>query len=76
MDASAELKPFLADNAILGIEQGKWAFFTSVGGSRAKVVVAHHPLLNRKYLTTTPDDYRKNNLLSLAECPPQQTRSQ
>lgn len=55
------------DEAILGIESGKWAFYTLVNGQRAEVIVAVH--LGRKYLKTTADGLEPNNLLSLPECP-------
>jgi hypothetical protein len=55
------------DEAISGIESGKWAFFVNVGGKQVDVVVASHK--GRKYLKTVPDNYAPNNLLSLPECP-------
>ena len=53
--------------AIAGIEAGKWAFWTSVGGKVAKVVIAKHE--GHKYLKTEADGVSQNNLLSLPECP-------
>ena len=55
------------DEAITGIEQGKWSFYTLVNGRRADVVIAVH--LGRKYLKTTADGNTPDNLLSLPECP-------
>ena len=53
--------------AIAGIEAGKWTFYVSVGGNRADVVIAISPYGN-KYLKTVPDGDEPNNLLSLPEC--------
>jgi hypothetical protein len=55
------------DEAISGIESGKWAFYVSVGGRSVDVVVAAHK--GRKYLKTVADGYAPDNLLSLPECP-------
>jgi len=55
------------DDAIAGIEQGKWAFFVSAGGHSVWVIVATH--LGRKYLKTQADGLQPDNLLSLPECP-------
>ena len=54
--------------AIAGIESGKWSFFVSVNGQRADVIVAKSRFGN-KYLKTTSDGEQPNNLLSLPECP-------
>lgn len=54
--------------AIADIESGKYSFFVSVGGQRAKVIVAVSALGN-KYLKTQNDGEHPNNLLSLPECP-------
>lgn len=55
------------DEAIAGIEQGKWAFWTMGGGKRADVIIATHN--GRKYLKTTADGIQPDNLLKLPECP-------
>jgi len=54
------------DEAIAGIEQGKWSFYVSRGGSTVRVVIATR--LGRKYLKTEPDGEQPDNLLSLPEC--------
>ena len=56
------------DEAIAGIESGKWKFFTKVGGHVRDVVVVK-PSHGRKYLRTTADQDTPDNLLSLPECP-------
>lgn len=53
--------------AIAGIEDGKWEFYVRQGGREVDVVVATHSGV--KYLKTKPDDVNTNNLLSLPECP-------
>jgi len=55
------------DDAIRAIENYTSSFYTLVNGKEADVVVATHK--GRKYLKTTADDYRPDNLLSLPECP-------
>jgi hypothetical protein len=55
------------EEAIAGIENGKWAFYTRGGGESANVIIAMH--LGRKYLKTDRDSTTKDNLLSLPECP-------
>lgn len=55
------------DEAIAGIESGKWQFYTSVNGKSVWVVIATHN--GRKYLKTEADGAQQNNLLSLQECP-------
>ena len=57
----------LEDQAITGIEAGKWRFWTSGGGKRAWGVIVTHR--GRQYLKTEPDGVRPDNLLSLQECP-------
>jgi len=54
--------------AIAGIENGKWQFYVSVGGNSVWVIVAISPYGN-KYLKTQSDGEHPNNLLSLPECP-------
>jgi len=55
------------DQAIAGIEAGKWRFWTSGGGKRVGVIIATHN--GHKYLKTEADGIHPNNLLSLPECP-------
>lgn len=55
------------DDAIKGIETGKWRFWTSGGGKSVWVVIATHN--GHKYLKTEADGVHPNNLLSLPECP-------
>ena len=57
----------LIDDAIAGIESGKWSFWTQGGGRVAKVVVAQRPN-RRKYLKTDADGVEPNNLLALPRC--------
>lgn len=54
-------------NAIEGIEEGKWAFFVKVGWSEVNVIIAVSRYGN-KYLKTEADGEQPNNLLSLPEC--------
>jgi hypothetical protein len=54
--------------AISGIETGKWDFFVSVSGRTVEVIVAISQY-GHKYLKTTADGEQPNNLLSLHECP-------
>ena len=54
--------------AIDGIEQGRWQFYVSVNGSSVWVVIAVSRYGN-KYIKTTTDGEHPNNLLSLPECP-------
>lgn len=56
-------------DAIAGIETGKWHFFVEAPrGDRVNVIVAISRFGN-KYLKTEADGDSPNNLLSLAECP-------
>lgn len=55
------------DDAIAGIENGTWAFWTKGGGRVAHVVIARHK--GHKYLKTEADDVQPDNLLKLADCP-------
>jgi hypothetical protein len=55
------------DQAIQGIESGKWSFWTMGGGKRANVIVALHNM--HKYLKTVADGVQPDNLLALPECP-------
>ena len=54
--------------AIEGIESGKWKFYVSVSGKSVWVIVAVSAAGN-KYLKTENDGIQPNNLLSLPECP-------
>jgi uncharacterized protein DUF3892 len=54
--------------AIEGIEGGKWRFYVSVAGKSVWVVVAVSQY-GHKYLKTESDGEQPNNLLSLSECP-------
>jgi hypothetical protein len=56
------------EEAIAGIDSGKWSFFVSVAGRTVAVVVAVSRFGNR-YLKTEADGEHPNNLLSLPECP-------
>lgn len=56
------------DNAIEGIESGKWKFYVSVNGKSVWVIVSTSAS-GRKYLKTENDGEQPNNLLSLPECP-------
>ena len=58
------------EEAIAGIESGKWRFFVrvQVNGQSVNVVVAVSRYGN-KYLKTEVDGEQPNNLLSLPECP-------
>jgi len=54
------------EDAIVGIESGKWRFYVSVNGQSVWVVIAFRN--GKKYLKTEPDGEQPNNLLSLPEC--------
>ena len=56
------------NEAIAGIESGKWKFYVSVNGSSVWVIVSTSASGN-KYLKTQNDGEQPNNLLSLPECP-------
>jgi hypothetical protein len=55
-------------DAIKGIEDGKWLFYVIRGGKSVNVIVAVSRYGN-KYLKTEADGEQPNNLLSLPECP-------
>lgn len=56
------------EQAIEGIESGKWQFYVQPpGGHRAWVVVARSQH-GYRYLKTQADGEQPNNLLSLPEC--------
>jgi hypothetical protein len=54
--------------AIEGIESGKWSFWVSAVGKSVWVVVATSRYGN-KYIKTESDGEQPDNLLSLPECP-------
>ncbi|PLX68378.1 MAG: DUF3892 domain-containing protein [Denitrovibrio sp.] len=54
-------------DAIAGVESGRYEFYVSVSGQTAKVIVAKSSSCN-KYLKTVSDGEQPNNLLSLPEC--------
>lgn len=56
------------NEAIAGIESGKWKFYVSVNGDSVWVIVSISASGN-KYLKTQNDGEQPNNLLSLPECP-------
>lgn len=54
--------------AIYGIETGKWAFYVHKAGKTADVIIATS-IYGHKYLKTINDGIHPDNLLSLTECP-------
>lgn len=56
------------DQAIQGIESGKWTFYVHVAGKAVGVIIAKSAA-GHKYLKTVNDGEQPNNLLSLPECP-------
>jgi len=55
------------EDAIVGIESGRWSFFVRAGGRVAAVIVAVSRY-GHKYLKTVADGEQPDNLLSLPEC--------
>jgi hypothetical protein len=55
------------EDAIAGIEDGKWSFYVSRGGRTVSVVVAVSRW-KHKYIKTEADGEQPDNLLSLPEC--------
>ena len=55
--------------AVQGIESGKWQFYVRIGLRDVRVIVAVSRYGN-KYIKTETDDFQPNNLLSLPECRP------
>jgi hypothetical protein len=53
--------------AIEGIESGKWSFYVRQGGRTVNVIVSASAHGNA-YVKTKPDGEETNNLLSLPEC--------
>ena len=56
------------EDAIAGIESGRWSFYVHAGGRTVNVIVAVSQYGN-KYLKTEADGEQPDNLLSLPECP-------
>lgn len=56
------------DNVIAAIGNGH-SFWVEVARQRVSVVRKVHPTSGRWYLTTQPDGFPPNNLLSLPRCP-------
>lgn len=56
------------EEAISGIESGKWQFYANVGGNSVWIIISRSAQGN-KYLKTEADGEQPNNLLSLPECP-------
>jgi Protein of unknown function (DUF3892) len=54
------------EEAIAGIESGRYSFHVDAGGASVKVVVAEHN--HRRYLKTEADGQSPDNLLSLPDC--------
>ncbi len=54
-------------DAIVGIESGKWMFYVSRNGRTVNVIVSTSKY-GHKYLKTENDGEQPDNLLSLAEC--------
>lgn len=57
------------DEAIAGIEEGKWSFYVEQPAGDAVDVVVAISAAGNKYLKTVADGDQPNNLLSLPECP-------
>lgn len=56
------------EDAIAGIESGRWSFWVHANGESVWVIVAESARGN-KYIKTQNDGEQPNNLLSLPECP-------
>lgn len=54
-------------DAMTGIETGKWTFYVSRGGRTVNVIVSKSKY-GHKYLKTENDGEQPDNLLSLPEC--------
>lgn len=55
------------DEAIAGIENGTWQFWTMAKGQKVWVIIATRN--GKKYLKTEADGVEPNNLLALPRCP-------
>lgn len=55
------------EQAIQGMETGRWSFYVSAGGRTVNVIIATRN--GNKYLKTQADGALPDNLLSLPECP-------
>jgi hypothetical protein len=64
---TAALGGLSQEEAIVGIESGKWAFYVFQQGRTAEVIVATSAF-GHKYLKTVADGQQPDNLLSLPEC--------
>jgi predicted aspartyl protease len=56
------------EEAIQGIESGKWQFHVRVGLRDVRIVIAVSPYGN-EYIKTEADQFQPSNLLNLPECP-------
>ncbi len=56
------------EQAIKDIESGKYEFYVHAGGRTVEVIISISSAGN-KYLKTTADGEKPDNLLSLPECP-------
>jgi len=56
------------ENAIAGMKEGKWRFWTA-GERRSVWIVTAKSISGREYLKAEPDWVRPATLLTLPECP-------
>jgi hypothetical protein len=56
------------DEAIAGVDGGKWTFYVSVN-LRTVAVIVQTSAQGHRFLKTVADECRPDNLLSLPECP-------
>jgi hypothetical protein len=68
VNADKTLWKLTEDQAIAGIESGRWNFWVHASGRSVWVVVARSAY-GHKYLKTEADGERPDNLLSLPPCP-------
>lgn len=57
------------DEVIRNIEMIGDSYYVGTGFNRVQVMVKIHPISRRKYITTSPDGIKPNNLLELPHCP-------